>query len=144
MGLKREKTMKRFILLLAAVLLTAVSCTTARFVTAQADLQSRWIGASHADIVRVYGAPTRECSDGAGGFILIYESFKTVYDTWLDGTPNYSREQRDFTEFYMDEKGVCYDVRSNDTVVAGRQFSLLQTLYACSLGLPLVLWLISM
>lgn len=136
--------MKRLIILLAAVLLTAVSCTTTRYVTAQADLQSQWIGASHADIVRVYGAPSRECSDGAGGYILIYESFKTVYDTWLDGTPHYSQEQREFTEFYMDEKGTCYDVRSNDTVVAGQRFSWLQTIFACSVGLPLILWLISL
>ena len=119
--------MKRFFILLAAVLSTAVSCTTMRYVPVQADLQSQWIGATHAEIVRTYGAPNRECSDGAGGYILIYESFRTVYDTWMDGSLNYAREQRDFKEFYMDEKGLCYDVRSNERMAAGRMINRLTT-----------------
>ena len=65
--------MKRIILFLA-VILSAVSCTTYRYVSATPDLQSAWIGKTHADVVRAYGAPTRECSDGADGYILIYES----------------------------------------------------------------------
>ena len=113
--------MKRWFLLLV-VMFSTLSCTTPRLVSATPELQSAWVGKTHADIVRAFGAPTRECSDGADGYILIYESFRTVYDTWLDGSMKDSREERSFKEFYIGSDGVCYDVRSNDTSLAGRRF----------------------
>ena len=136
--------MKRIILFLA-VILSAVSCTTYRYVSATPDLQSAWIGKTHADVVRAYGAPTRECSDGADGYILIYESFRTHYDTWMDGSINSSREIRDFKEFYFGPDHICYDVRSNDTSFAGRRFDAGKTAWIAVwtgvLAVPLIAFL---
>lgn len=135
--------MKRIILFLA-VILSAVSCTTYRYVSATPDLQSAWIGKTHADVVRAYGAPTRECSDGVDGYILIYESFRTHYDTWMDGSINSSREIRDFKEFYFGPDHICYDVRSNDRIPDGRVFNLMNTVWSVSLALPLLLFLVTL
>ena len=135
--------MKRFVILLTALLLAAVSCTAPRYITATPELQSTWIGKTHADIVRAFGAPSRECSDGADGYILIYESFRTDYDTWLDGSINSSREHRDFMEFYIGADSVCYDVRSNNKRADGRVFSLYNTLWMVAVASPLILFLFS-
>ena len=136
--------MKRIVLFLA-VILSAVSCTTYRYVSATPDLQSAWIGKTHADVVRAFGAPTRECSDGADGYILIYESFRTHYDTWMDGSINSSREIRDFKEFYFGPDHICYDVRSNDTSFAGRRFDAGKTAWIAVwtgvLAVPLIAFL---
>ncbi len=136
--------MKRIVLFLA-VILSAVSCTTYRYVSATPALQSAWIGKTHADVVRAFGAPTRECSDGADGYILIYESFHTKYDTWMDGSINTSREIRDFKEFYFGPDHICYDVRSNDTSFAGRRFDAGKTAWIAVwtgvLAVPLIAFL---
>ena len=135
--------MKRIVLFLA-VILSAVSCTTYRYVSATPDLQSAWIGKTHADVVRAYGAPTRECSDGVDGYILIYESLRTHYDTWMDGSINSSREIRDFKEFYFGPDHICYYVRINDRIPDGRVFNLMNTVWSVSLALPLLLFLVTL
>ena len=135
--------MKRYAILIAAVLLSAVSCTAPRLVSNLPILQEEWIGRTHAEIVRTFGAPSRECSDGADGYILIYESFRTDYDTWMDGSINSSREQRLYKEFYIGPDRVCYDVRSNDLRLDGRAFSLMNTLWSVALVSPLIMFLFS-
>ena len=135
--------MKRYAILIAAVLVSAVSCTAPRLVSNLPTLQEEWIGRTHSDIVRAFGAPSRECSDGADGYILIYESFRTDYDTWMDGSIKSSSEHRDFKEFYVGADGVCYDVRSNDLRQDGRSFSLFYTMSAIALASPLILFAIA-
>lgn len=117
--------MRRHILLLLLAFLCAVSCSTPRYVSTQPDLQAEWVLRSHADIVRAFGAPSREVSDGADGEILVYEEFYTSYD------PDYttSRELRNYKEFYLDAEGICYDVRSNETVENGRKFDFASTFW---------------
>lgn len=112
-------------LLFAALLLSAVSCTTPRYVSRQSDMELTWIGRPHSDIVRTFGAPSREVSDGADGIILVYEEFYTDYET--DGWGSIGREHRNYTEFFLNEDGVCYDVRTNLLKQAGQKFSFLGT-----------------
>ena len=76
---KKDFAMKRYLIL--AVLLAATSCSTTRYVSSEPSLKAEWVGRSHADIVRNFGAPTREVSDGADGVILVYESFYTTHET---------------------------------------------------------------
>ena len=123
--------MKRYILLLAVALMAVVSCSTPRLVSNQLNLQAEWIGRSHADIVRTFGAPTREVSDGADGQILVYESFYTTHSTdeFMGDFTTTSTEHRDFKEFYIRANGRCYDVRTNETVEDGRQFNPIATLW---------------
>ena len=137
--------MKRYIFLIAAVLFSAVSCTTPRYISNLPSLQTEWVGRSHADIVRAFGAPTREVSDGADGQILVYESFYTTHDTdeFMGDFTTTSVEHRNFKELYLDSAGTCYDVRSNETVPHGKQLDFLSTGYLvvagviCALGLML-------
>ncbi|MBQ5528872.1 MAG: hypothetical protein IIT99_00320 [Bacteroidales bacterium] len=119
--------MKRylFLLLFAAVLLSAASCTTPRYVSRQSDMELTWIGRPHSDIVRTFGAPSREVSDGAKGVILVYEEFYTDYET--DQWGSIGREHRNYTEFFLNEDGLCYDLRTNQVMRDGRQFNFLGT-----------------
>ncbi|MBQ3743913.1 MAG: hypothetical protein IJU74_06790 [Bacteroidales bacterium] len=119
--------MKRylFLLLFAALLLSAASCTTPRYVSRQSDMELTWIGRPHSDIVRTFGAPSREVSDGAKGVILVYEEFYTDYET--DQWGSIGREHRNYTEFFLNEDGLCYDLRTNQVLQDGRQFNFLGT-----------------
>ena len=91
--------MKRYLIL--AVLLAATSCSTTRYVSSEPSLKAEWVGRSHADIVRNFGAPTREVSDGADGVILVYESFYTTHETDHLGSTitTTSEEHRNYKEF---------------------------------------------
>ena len=123
--------MKRYIFLLATVLLSAVSCSVPRYVSSEPGLQSEWILRSHADIVRSFGAPSREVSDGAEGLILVYEDFYTTHETdeFMGDYTTTSEEHRNFKEFYLNKDGICYDVRSNETLQSGRRIDWLQTVF---------------
>ena len=115
--------------MLLAVVLSVTSCTTARFVSSQPRYQSEWVGKSHADIVRTFGAPTREVSDGDNGLILVYESFYSTYDSdeFMGDYTTTVKEHRNFKEFYLDPDGNCYNVRTNESFINGRKFDLLST-----------------
>ena len=95
--------MKRFLILLL-VALAAVSCTTPRYVSRQPSMEVEWIGRTHADIVRAFGAPSREVSDGADGVILVYEEMYTTYETdrWGSSMTTTGLEHRNFSEFSPD------------------------------------------
>ena len=122
-------TMKRYIILIAAVLVTAVSCTTPRYISNLPQLQDEWVGRSHAEIVREFGAPTREVSDGADGQILVYEIFYTTHSTdeFMGDFTTTVEEHRDYKEFYLDPDGTCYHVRSNEIVPQGRVLNFFAT-----------------
>lgn len=130
-------------LLFAALLLSAVSCTTPRYVSRQSDMELTWIGRSHSDIVRTFGAPSREVSDGAKGVILVYEEFYTDYQTDQWGTSSIGREHRNFTEFFLNEDGLCYDLRTNQVLRDGRQFNFLGTIGLLLASITTILLLVT-
>lgn len=72
---------------------------------------SLYVGQSHAQIVKDFGAPNREVSDGEGGYILVYEWFD--YSTRYDGSFIHNNVHRTYIEFYMDDSGLCHNVRTN-------------------------------
>lgn len=123
--------MKRYLILLIAVVLTAVSCTTARYVPSEPRLNAEWVGRSHADIVRNFGAPSREVSDGADGIILVYEEMYSTLETeeFMSKLTTTSKNHRNFKEFALDADGNCVHVRSNEEMVDGKKFSPLATLW---------------
>lgn len=120
--------MKRFLILLL-VALAAVSCTTPRYVSRQPSMEVEWIGRTHADIVRAFGAPSREVSDGADGLILVYEEMFTTYETdrWGSTMTTTGLEHRNFSEFFLTADGICYDVRTNTLMQSGRRFDYFST-----------------
>lgn len=124
--------MKRYLILLMAVILATVSCTTPRYVSREPSMKTEWVGRSHADIVRSFGAPSREVSDGANGMILVYEDVYTTYDTDQFGSTltTKKRDRRNYKEFSLSPNDVCYDVRTNDLMQDGSQFDVKKTLCA--------------
>ena len=135
--------MKRYLIIIMAVILTATSCTTFRYVSKTSQMQSEWVGCTHADIVRTFGAPFREVSDGDGGQILVYENFYTTHSTdeFMGDFTTTSREHRDFKEFYLDPEGTCYQVRTNERAIRGRKFDPLGTAFFAATALIIILGL---
>ena len=127
-----EKTcaMKRYLILLMAVIFASASCTTPRYVSREPSMKVEWVGRSHADIVRSFGAPSREVSDGANGMILVYEELYSIYDTDHFGSTmtTTKRDRRNFKEFSLGPDGICYDVRTNALMQDGTQLDVRQTL----------------
>ena len=129
--------MKRCLFFLLLTLLSAVSCSTPRYVFSEPYLQDQWIGSSHAEIVREFGAPNREISDGADGLILVYEYF-TKTATVYQNTAMIEKDRR-FKEFYLDAEGNCYDVRSNESRRDGRKANVFGT-FVCATGIAALLY----
>ena len=129
-----EKTcaMKRYLILLMAVIFASASCTTPRYVSREPSMKTEWVGRSHADIVRSFGAPSREVSDGANGMILVYEELYSIYDTDHFGSTmtTTKRDRRNFKEFSLGPDGICYDVRTNALMQDGTQLDVKKTLCA--------------
>lgn len=132
--------MKRYLILLIAAILAAVSCTTARYVPSEPHLNAEWVGRSHADIVRNFGVPSREASDGADGIILVYEEMYTTLETeeFMSTLTTTSKNHRTFKEFALDADGTCVHVRSNEEMVDGKKFSPLATLWLTANVLVLI------
>ena len=124
--------MKRYLILLAVALLSVVSCSVPRYISVEPDLQDEWVLRTHAEIVQSFGAPSREVSDGEDGRILVYEDFYTTYETdeFVGEYATASQEYCDFKEFYINADGICYDVRSNETIQSGRRIDWVETIFS--------------
>ena len=128
--------------LMAASVLT--SCASARFFPMEEELNAQWAGASHHDIVREFGAPDRETTDGDGGVILIYEEISRSYETEEDThlglfDTDYTttvRENKLFMHFFIGRDGVCYLVKSNHVRV-GKALDVGDTIFTAGVLLPL-------
>lgn len=112
------KASKLLIPILLVLALSVSSCGTARYVSIEDSLASEWVGKTHSDIVMEFGAPDREVSDGTGGVILVYENVTTEYDTdqsliFEDDFTTTVSENRKFKHFFIDQSGICYNVKSN-------------------------------
>ena len=141
--------MKRYLIFLMAVLLSAVSCSVTKYVSREPSMKAEWTGRTHADIVRNFGAPTREVSDGADGLILVYESFYTTHESEKFGSEltTTSEEHRNFKEFSLGTDGICYDVRTNEMMEDGKEKSLGTTLLvsagAAVVGVFITMWIVT-
>ncbi|MBQ1707989.1 MAG: hypothetical protein II435_06835 [Bacteroidales bacterium] len=138
--------MKRYLIL--AVLLAATSCSTTRYVSSEPSLKAEWVGRSHADIVRNFGAPTREVSDGADGVILVYESFYTTHETDHLGSTitTTSEEHRNYKEFSIGTDEICYEVRTNEKMADGKVFdkggTILASIFGGVCSFIVIMWIV--
>jgi len=107
--------MKKVLFILIAIV--AVSgCSVFRIASASMSgteyYNNEYRGRTHADIVRNFGAPDRETSDGAGGYILIYERLYSSSYKNISGYMDYDI-QKSYIQFFLDTNGICYNVRTN-------------------------------
>ena len=109
--------MKKIAFILAAVLMLS-SCSVYRNLL-DGDIPSgteyyntTYRGQTHSQIVREFGAPDREVSDGADGYILVYEKVSTTSRVdsmgYVDHDVNVS-----YVQFFFDGSGICYNVKTN-------------------------------
>jgi len=130
--------MKKFLVLLstAAAVFALSSCSMA-YVSLEPEANQTWVGKPHSEIVSTYGAPTRETSDGQNGKILIYEQTTYVETAVANSNPTFgpysglygfyfhmaepvhtsytseTEEHVDYAHFFIDSKGICYQVKTN-------------------------------
>ncbi|MBR1868852.1 MAG: hypothetical protein IJ799_02160 [Bacteroidales bacterium] len=124
---------------LAAAAIVAASCSSARslssssgrvrnrYVSAEAKYNEEWRGRSHADIVLAFGAPDREVSDGADGYILVYEKITQDVRVSEDlihvgSSRSYSTStsyDKSYIHFYIGGDRLCYNVKTNKMVWTG-------------------------
>lgn len=103
--------MKRFALLL--LLAVMVSCSTTRQVTYSQETLDSYIGLTHQQLVQRLGAPTSEFSDGADGYILVFEGNKQLFLYSSEYASHSSTLPR--AQFFMNSEGVCYNVVATNT-----------------------------
>lgn len=99
-------------------------------VSMEKDYNEAFVGAHHNAIVKSFGAPNRQVTDGAGGTILIYEeiittsqsnSIATAYNvnyytkTYTPGshTNTVTTQNISYLHIFVDADGVCYRVKTN-------------------------------
>ena len=109
--------MKKIASILAAILVLS-SCSAYRSLfdsnttTGTEYYNTTYRGQTHSQIVREFGAPDREVSDGADGYILVYETVSTSSRVdsmgYVDHDVNVS-----YLQFFIDGSGTCYNVRTN-------------------------------
>ena len=139
------------LIVLGLLALTALSsCSSTRYVPAQADYQTAWRGSTYSQIVQTFGAPDRTMSDGADGQILIYEKMTTTincypgfgygpwYGPWHSSYSSTAYTDCDYIQFYVDKNLVCYNVRTNYVKPEGTEFDLGKTLLLTGTALILL------
>lgn len=107
--------MKQVIISLLCIVCLS-SCISYKYISTEPETKRAFIGASESSIIRAKGAPDREVSDGAGGRILVYERYYSNSNTYYYGygfSNTSTRQNRNYTEIYINEDGICYDVRTN-------------------------------
>ena len=107
--------MRKIFLLAALILLAGCSATqnVSRRVVSDSDYYNEaYRGRTHAQIVKEYGAPDREASDGEDGYILIYEDFYTTSHVDHMGFVDHNTH-KSYIQFFMTDRGICYNVKTN-------------------------------
>ena len=120
---------------LAAAALVAASCASTksltsssgrvrnRYVSAETKYNEEWRGRSHADIVLAFGAPDREVSNGADGYILVYEKItqdvRVSEDLIHVGSSRSYSTSTSYIHFYIGGDRLCYNVKTNKMVWTG-------------------------
>jgi|GEM_PF-2843347 len=135
---------------MAALSMLLVSCKTLVYGPIEESLNTAWVGSTHADVVRSYGVPDREASDGADGLVLVYEKEyrKTYASAGPEGVfgPDYdvtSYSDKEYTHFYLDSNGIVYQVRSNLQEPVGKKIHWGNTIFCGAAGAAAVGCLIS-
>jgi len=131
--------MKAFYRIILVAVAAAICASCGVYVSLEPEANEYWQGKTHAEIVKTYGAPVREMSDGQGGVILVYEDTKTeihtsvnnnsvavpVIDPYYGGiygfyydfgprTTNTRTETKtDYAHFYIGADKICYKVETN-------------------------------
>lgn len=118
--------MKKMLITLAvfAMTISLVSCytyetvTKYRYESAQDDYNRRYRGYTRSQIINDYGAPDRIVSIDGSSVILVYEKFSSSISRPVDplglGLGSYTEtKNRIYTEFYIDNNSICYNVRTN-------------------------------
>ena len=104
-------------LLLVAAAFALTGCSSYNnlsrsYVSGTEYYNSTYRGLTHGQIVSEYGAPDREVSDGADGYILVYETYHTSSHVDYMGFVDHS-VRKSYIQFFMDRHGVCYNVKTN-------------------------------
>ena len=105
------------LLLLVATVCTLSGCSSYNnlsrtYVSGTEYYSSTYRGQTHGQIVKEYGAPDREVSDGEDGYILVYETYHTSSHVDNLGYIDHS-VRKSYIQFFMDKNGVCYNVKTN-------------------------------
>lgn len=88
------------------------SCYAFKVVPTDVWLTPKYLDHTYQEIIDMHGVPNRIIPDGSGGQILIYEEYHAI--TSVGNTLSVSSFTRgDYIEAFINEKGVCYDVRTN-------------------------------
>ena len=98
----KKKAARLFLLLLCVLQLT--SCTTTQYVTVNQHPYN-FVGKTHQEVVMILGAPTREYSDGADGYILTFEGNKYVFSYGRKYVRN--SDTMPTLNLYFNSDGVC-------------------------------------
>lgn len=106
----------RYLLIVTAIIALA-GCSSYNnlsrtYVSGTEYYNSTYRGCTHGQIVKEYGAPDREVSDGEDGYILVYETYHTSSHIDDMGFVNHS-VRKSYIQFFMDRNGVCYNVKTN-------------------------------
>ena len=118
--------------MIATCLFTSCTVTKTSQVSMLSEYTNTFVGKSHKEIVSALGAPDRQTTDGGGGTILIYErttttstsnSVAAAYNvnyftkTYTPGvnTSTSTSTNTSYVHLYIDESGVCYNVKTNHT-----------------------------
>lgn len=104
-------------LLIVAAALALTGCSSYNnmsrtYVSGSDYFNSTYRGHTHGQIVKEYGAPDREVSDGEDGYILVYETYHTSSHVDHMGFVDHS-VRKIYIQFFMDKNGVCYNVKTN-------------------------------
>jgi len=107
--------MKRLLLLLGLLLTLCLfsSCSTTYHVKYSQDTLNSFVGLPHQELVRRLGAPISNVPDGNGGYILIFEGNRSIFDYSERYVAKSSTLPK--AEFYMDADGFCYKARAANT-----------------------------
>ena len=105
------------VLLVSAVIFALAGCSSYHnlsrtYVSGSDYYNSAYRGHTHGQIVKEYGAPDRQVSDGEGGYILVYETYHTSSHVDNMGFVDHS-VRKSYIQFFMDKNGVCYNVKTN-------------------------------
>jgi hypothetical protein len=106
--------MKKILLIIVAIL-AMTGCSVMRignFTSGTEYYNNLYKGSTHNQIVRDFGAPDRDVSDGAGGYILVYEKFRSSSRVDSFGNVDYDVD-KSYIQFFMNDQGICYEVRTN-------------------------------
>ena len=111
--------MKKILALCLTCGLLLSSCKVSYQVSLQDEYDKMFVGMSYNEIVSQLGAPNRRESDGADGYILVYENFQqqsiALANPYLFMPMAMSRSftTTQYIQLYTNSDNICYKVKTN-------------------------------